>query len=886
MFRPILMAVMSCVSATALAAWDRPAQPLASRVVRVDQGPIANSAYDEELRANERSASDQFVAYQSAVARTTVDRAAADRTLILAGVHEIAAPGVPGPLVVSGERAFVVATGRFGGEGAVAPVVAGSHLGGGRAVAFGHTGYLDAAMLNVADTGTLLANAIRWAAGGEAVSRQVPGDAEASHPASGVVADSRPASEGPGDSRSASDGPAASRPATGDAAVRRPSASAPRIRVGVIGNAPLVDALAALGFDAKEITLAPGGVIERLKQVDVICTGQGALSEVQVAAIQRFVRDGGGLVMAGLGWGWLQLNPGRTLHEHPGNRMLGEAGLRWADGTLERTTQQGFAVSLDTSPDCHAAAALATLEAAAALASHAHASLSPGGDSLGGGNRETTSRQSAATPGGLRQGAATPVNLRQAAATCLLAVRSLPSADTSFLPRVRRLVDDRSVSLVPSKGHPLTADRHALLRVLLAFQIVHREVGVAASVAPHPAASHFPGAVPGEAKRVSRSIDIDLSVPGWQGTGLYAPPGEAIRVQVVDGAAPNGLSVQIGSHTDLLWHHDEWKRGPQITNRTPLSGRATDAVNPFGGLVYLDCPEGHSGALKLRITGAVEAPYYVLNKTSTEDWKQSIRQRPAPWAELESARIIVTVPSAAVRRLDKPEALMEYWDRMADAHATLACIPRERIRPERFVADIQISAGYMHAGYPIMTHLDAVEDMTQLDRLRRGCWGLLHELGHNHQSDDWTFEGTGEVTCNLFTLYAIDTICEPPAGSRGHPAVNKPPSAVEYIRRGAKFDEWKRDPFLALQMYVQLEAAFGWETFQRVFAEYRALPAGERPRTDDEKRDQWMVRFSRACGRNLGPFFVLWGVPTSESARASIAGLPAWLPAELNALEP
>jgi hypothetical protein len=79
-------------------------------------------------------------------------------------------------------------------------------------------------------------------------------------------------------------------------------------------------------------------------------------------------------------------------------------------------------------------------------------------------------------------------------------------------------------------------------------------------------------------------------------------------------------------------------------------------------------------------------------------------------------------------------------------------------------------------------------------------------------------------------------------------------------------------------MYKQLYDGFGWDPFKRVFAEYRALPRGERPRSDAVKRDEWMVRFSRAAGRNLGPFFEAWGVPTSSQARDSIAKLPAWMP--------
>jgi Peptidase M60, enhancin and enhancin-like len=77
---------------------------------------------------------------------------------------------------------------------------------------------------------------------------------------------------------------------------------------------------------------------------------------------------------------------------------------------------------------------------------------------------------------------------------------------------------------------------------------------------------------------------------------------------------------------------------------------------------------------------------------------------------------------------------------------------------------------------------------------------------------------------------------------------------------------------------VQLYEAFGSKPFAHVFAEYARLPDAERPKSDDEKRNQWLVRMSKATGKNLGPFFVRWGVPTSEKARASIASLPPWMP--------
>jgi hypothetical protein len=162
-------------------------------------------------------------------------------------------------------------------------------------------------------------------------------------------------------------------------------------------------------------------------------------------------------------------------------------------------------------------------------------------------------------------------------------------------------------------------------------------------------------------------------------------------------------------------------------------------------------------------------------------------------------------------------------------------------------------------------------------------WGLPHELGHQVQSPLWSFQGAVEPTACLFALYVIEKLCHIPVASNLVGA--KEFRAVQMAKYFAKpdFERWKDDQWIGLTTYVQMQQAFGWEAFQSVFAEYLKLPESERPKSDDEKRDQWMVRFSRQVHRNLGPFFQAWGIPTSEKARASIADLPGWMPDELPA---
>ncbi len=678
----------------------------------------------------------------------------ADQAALRLGVAEVAAPGLPGPVAVFGPRAFAVVVGRVG-KGLSAPVVAASRLGQGKVVAFGHPSYLDKEALETADTGVLVLNAVHWLA--------------------------------------------------------RPGRV---LRVGVRNRPELAAFLRA--HQVAVDSLDGAGWTARMGADAVVSCPLADLAPAETAALGRYTRGGGGLLAAELGWGWLQLNPGKNLTQHGGDRLLRPAGLLWADGTLDRTSAQGYVAGIPPGTVYNASTALDTV-------------LAGVGDGM-----------------------------PQAVETTLLALQQ-----------------------------PIT-QAQPLERLLLTLEVQRAMHLPTDQVRALPAAATFPGLVPDTAPRVTRTVVLDTSIPDWHSTGLYAAPGETITVTVPADAARLGLQVRIGAHTDPLWQLAKWERAPEITRAFPIRAADTPAANAFGGPVYVVVPPGcKAGVVSVTIAHAVEAPLFVRGQTDLTQWRQTIRHAPAPWAELQGNSVILTLPSRVVRDLDDPEALMTLWDRILDGYADFAGIPRRRPRPERYCTDRQISAGYMHSGYPIMTGLDVASDFVSTHVIltngdgKTKSWGFFHEMGHNHQQSDWTFDGTGEVTNNVFALYILDTICGVTAHT--HPAIE--PAARQarlqkYVDGGAKYDQWKSDPFLALTLYIELQQGFGWDTYKKVFAEYRRLPEGERPKTDQEKRDQWMVRFSRASGRNLGPFFQAWGVPTTPEARASVAGLAAWMPAD------
>jgi hypothetical protein len=394
-----------------------------------------------------------------------------------------------------------------------------------------------------------------------------------------------------------------------------------------------------------------------------------------------------------------------------------------------------------------------------------------------------------------------------------------------------------------------------------------------------PAAADFPGTPPADAPRVERTVVVDTSIPRWHSTGLYAAPGEIITATVPASATKAKLRLRIGCHKDGLWSEKipAWKRVPEITRSFEITATLTRAANAFGGPIYIEVPaECALGEVSVKIENAVAAPLFELGKTDLAAWKNELRNNPAPWTELVGKNLAISMPSANVRQLDNPDEVLKFWDRVVTAEDELSG-QTNRTSPERFVLDRQISAGYMHSGYPIMAWLDQAGKVADLDSLKKGNWGFFHELGHNHQRPDWVLAGTTEITVNIFSMYCFEKVCGLPR--HGHGAMSDA-SCEKNLKTffNDPNESWTSKPFTGLVFYDQLIEGFGWDAFHKIFIEYRDLPKSERPKNDDEKRDQWVVRFSKMTGKNLGPFFEAWRIPTSEAARNSVTNLPVWLP--------
>ncbi|KAM5303821.1 TRPM8 channel-associated factor 2 isoform 1-T2 [Glossophaga mutica] len=567
-----------------------------------------------------------------------------------------------------------------------------------------------------------------------------------------------------------------------------------------------------------------------------------AYSDTQAKQLQEFVAEGGGLLIGGQAWWWASQNPGHSaLAGFPGNVILNCFGLSILPHTLEPGC---FPVPTPQMRSYHFRKALSEFQAVL---------------NQGNGNLEKNWLAKLGADG---------------AAFLQIPARDVP-AYTSVHRLIRKMLRLFSLPAV-SRENPVASDSHEAAVLCLATELARSGTDCSKLVqglgtcpssldpSEHPITVHIDGNNPGSGE-------------SWVSTGLYILNGHNAEISLPEAVACSGLKVQIGCHTDDLTKASKLSRAPVVTHQRCMDTTRQSVSCLWGGLLYVIVPKGSElGPTPVTIKRAVPAPYYKLGKTSLEEWRSCIQKSPAPWGELATDNIILTVPTANLRALEDPGPVLRLWDEVMQAVARLAAQPFPFRRPERIVADVQISAGWMHSGYPIMCHLESVQELISETNMRgSGLWGPIHELGHNQQQHGWEFPPhTTEATCNLWSVYVHETVLGIPR-ARAHPALSPPQREKrikEHLAKGAPLCNW--DVWTALETYLQLQEAFGWEPFTQLFAEYQTLPGV--PKDNAGKMNLWVKKFSEKVQKNLAPFFEAWGWPVQQEVATSLACLPGW----------
>ncbi|MDQ8006696.1 MAG: M60 family metallopeptidase [Pedobacter sp.] len=390
--------------------------------------------------------------------------------------------------------------------------------------------------------------------------------------------------------------------------------------------------------------------------------------------------------------------------------------------------------------------------------------------------------------------------------------------------------------------------------------------------------------------QTAENLRIQVAPEPQFSTGYYAAPGELIKIIVPAGV--NGLSMQIGGHTDNLSGKSPLLRDPIIYAVKALYPGVNYMRNLYGGTIYINASFAIAQPVKFVISGAVVSPDFVLGTDTDAGWIAKVRASKVPWLELRTKRVIFLVPldkvlaKIAAGQLSSPTALMTEWNNKFELDyngwmglSDNAVDERDRSPqgPWRGVLDIQLSLGYGHSGFPFVGLNDQYwfNSFTSLADLlnSEGMWGTYHEFGHNCQQPNvWSWSTLGETTNNLFNFKAAKRMNA--NYSNLHPSVTSGfPQAITYASTaGAKNfdgDADMNDPFKRMTPFVQIFEWYGYGAMTKLYTEARH--AQRLSINDIDKHDFTYEKLSEYCGVDLSPFFEAWGILLSAQSQSKIA---------------
>lgn len=363
-------------------------------------------------------------------------------------------------------------------------------------------------------------------------------------------------------------------------------------------------------------------------------------------------------------------------------------------------------------------------------------------------------------------------------------------------------------------------------------------------------------------------------------TGLYAVPGKAIAIAAPKDLVDAKITVVIGHHRSVRPSEKAaYISMPDSRRQFPISSEKTKAINPHGGLIMLSVPKD-VGLDKARfiISGAIEAPRFVLGSHSDQQWKQ-LRNAPAPWGELVCDNLVMIVHSEALRELDDPTALMTWWDKAVGDHEGF--YNYDRGMPFRMHTTHHARMGVSY--WPLEWSKGRVDGVIDYRKLRAYSDGLfLHEHGHHADDGRMFFGNIGESTPNWAGYYMKGTKGDFAWKDTEETHLLSLFDAKNSHHQEVMEDQWWTKKYTHYWSYPMTSVVvgyvngFGWESFKKVVhrfteqddkinsellfnPEFMKKPRNKRTPEETKGKDQviidkWLVMLSEQAGQDIRPY--------------------------------
>lgn len=466
-----------------------------------------------------------------------------------------------------------------------------------------------------------------------------------------------------------------------------------------------------------------------------------------------------------------------------------------------------------------------------------------------------------------------------------------------------------------SRTDSSTAVKALRLAMFDVYQAILDDVYTAANLAAYrnllgsckfESAEYFPGAVaaPADSNAVY-SVQINASQPEAWGyevafqyeaarrpTGAYLAPGTVATVTVPAALVGKGYEIRVGAHVaDLKNRPNNYKRLNRVTLTYPIDNVTTEIASPLGGGIYIEVPYGiEEGLVTVDFQNTVRAPFYsnsAARQTTLSEWQNTERAHPGAWADFETDKFMLTVPTDWIYNFSDPVTLMNNWDLAMDACSDMQGLPR--IRPKTVlycIIDVTLDANVYSPGYPQSNDnwtptstAGGNKDHNYLNGPKFANHVHLHEFGHAAYISK--FNGEVEAVVNLFYVPVHNRMFNVPLeeafgrslNTNSGSSMNRKHAAINWV-----VNELFRNgnPMTGTQMkyqhrgyakYVEIAALFGWDALGD-FWKSVAVDAenGITYSRNSDPADSRILRMSRAADCDLRPLIHFWGVHPVNAA--------------------
>ena len=416
-------------------------------------------------------------------------------------------------------------------------------------------------------------------------------------------------------------------------------------------------------------------------------------------------------------------------------------------------------------------------------------------------------------------------------------------------------------------------------------------------------ASYFPGDVasPNNPQAVY-SMEINASVPEDWGrpnlysllparrpTGAYVAPGDVAEVIVPSQLVGKGYQIRVGAHSWDLSGRPSQRRVGRASVLYPVTSTVTRVANPLGGNIYIEVPYlADDGIVTVQFRNTVRAPFFSargFDQMTNAEWQDTERNHPGAFTDIESDRVMLSVPSKWVRDFDDPAGLMEEYDAIMDVVSAFMGKPEVRNKTPMFMqVDVIFRGTAFFPGYPMSNYPSFDSDTPRAPMLRDEILNstFLHEHGHATYMTKFRHE-TEAAVHNLYVAVATelyDMPLEEALGtSLGHsrsPDISLVDALNSWVLRDSFVDNLTMDNaeagyrFAGHADYVEIIDLFGIEVLQDFNRQLNVdfVEDGfDIPDRNNHQADDRILRLSREAGVDLTPLMHMWGAIPENAAQ-------------------